>query len=147
MRSIPSPLQAQFDNHLRKRAVPKEDHGLFKKWLRYYLDFCEKYQLHATEKESLPAFLGKLREKRQTKAQQQQPAFAIRLFYEISDKSPPSKRPPLDAGSRTPRKANHKDVETRQIHEDSSGPWGDRGASRQTISRVQSFRQGYGLID
>jgi hypothetical protein len=71
MLPIPRLLQAQFEDHLRKKAVPKRDYGSFKKWLRYYLDFCAKYQFHATEKESLPEFLAKLREKRQTKAQQE----------------------------------------------------------------------------
>jgi hypothetical protein len=88
MLPIPPPLQAQFENHLRKKGVPKGDYGSFKKWLRYYLDFCAKYQFQATEKESLPEFLGKLREKRQTKAQQEQAAYAIRVFYVIWDVVP-----------------------------------------------------------
>jgi hypothetical protein len=84
---LPS-LEAQFENYLRKKGVPKGDYGSFKKWLRYYLDFCAKYQFHPTEKESLPEFLGKLREKRQTKAQQEQAAYAIRVFYVIWDVVP-----------------------------------------------------------
>ena len=35
MLPIPPPLQAEFEDHLRKKAVPKENRGLFKKWLRY----------------------------------------------------------------------------------------------------------------
>jgi len=121
MLPIPPPLQAQFEDHLRKKAVPKGNYGLFKKWLQYYLDFCAKYQFHATGKESLPEFLGKLREKRQLKAQQEQAACAIRMFYEIFDGKTPS------------RKAYHKDVEQRNIHEDSSKPWAGRGASPQNL--------------
>jgi hypothetical protein len=45
MLPIPPQLQAQFEDHLRKKAVPKQSHGLFKKWLRYYLDFWGKYQI------------------------------------------------------------------------------------------------------
>jgi len=88
MLPIPPPLQAQFEDHLQKKAVPKGNYGLFKKWMQYYLDFCAKYQFHATGKESLPEFLGKLREKRQTKAQQEQAAYAIRVFYVIWDVLP-----------------------------------------------------------
>jgi len=55
-----------------KERGSKQNHRSFKKWLRYYLDFCEKYQFPAARKESLPEFLGKLREKRQTRAQQEQ---------------------------------------------------------------------------
>ena len=63
MLPIPPQLQAEFENRLRRRSVPKENHGLYRKWLRYYLDFCEKYKLPARQKESLPGFLRKLQEK------------------------------------------------------------------------------------
>jgi integron integrase len=129
MLPIPPSLQAQFEDHLRKKAVPKENYGLFKKWLRYYLDFCAKYQFHATGKESLPEFLGKLREKKQTKAQQEQAAYAIRVFYEIVDEKTPSRNSPVGLESGTPRKASYKDVEKRTIDEDSSKPWAGQGAS------------------
>ncbi len=39
MLPISAPLQARFEDHLGMVAVPKENHGLFKNWLRYYLDF------------------------------------------------------------------------------------------------------------
>jgi len=120
MLPIPPPLQAQFEDHLRKKAVPKQNHGMFKKWLRYYLDFCEKYQFPVTGKESLREFLDKLREKRQTEAQQEQAARAIGVFYEILDGKPPSQRPPMDLGSVPAPKAFHKGVKERYIHEDSS---------------------------
>jgi integron integrase len=129
MLPIPPPLEAQFENHLRNKAVPKGNYGSFKKWLRYYLDFCAKYQFHATGKESLPAFLGKLREKRQTKAQQEQAAYAIRVFYEIVDGKTPSRRSPVGQGSGTPRKVYRNDAEKRTIQEDSPIPWARQGAS------------------
>jgi Phage integrase, N-terminal SAM-like domain len=99
MLPIPPPLQTQFEDHLRKKGVPKQKHGLFKKWLRYYLDFCEKYQFRARGKKSLPEFLGKLGKKRQTKVQQGQATRAIEVFYEIIDENPPSRKPPMDPGS------------------------------------------------
>jgi hypothetical protein len=52
-------------------------HGSYKKWLCHYLDFCEKYHFPAQHRENLPEFLGKLEEKRQSKAQQEQAASAI----------------------------------------------------------------------
>jgi hypothetical protein len=119
MLPIPPPLQAQFEDHLRKKAVAKGTSGLFKKWLRYYLDFCAKYQFHAPGKESLPEFLSKLREKGHTKAQQEQAACAIRVFYEIFDGKAPFPKPPVGWGSGPPRKASHRDGEERNIHEDS----------------------------
>ena len=115
MLPIPPPLQAQFEDHLRRSAVPKEDHGLLKRWLRYYLDFCEKYRFPARRKESLPEFLGKLREKGQSKAQQEQAVYAIGVFYRISDEMPPSQKPSMDLGPTTPRKTYYEDVKQGQF--------------------------------
>jgi len=57
MLRIPSALQARFEECLRNNAVPKQTHGLYKKWLRYYLDFCQKYDFPDAQREILPAFL------------------------------------------------------------------------------------------
>ena len=81
---IPTLLKARFEGCLRKRQVPKSLHGAYKKWLRYYLDFCRKYNFESTSKESLPDFVHKLKEKNQTKAQQQQAVRALGLYYEIT---------------------------------------------------------------
>ena len=52
MLSIPPALQTQFEECLRNTAVPKKMHGLYKKWLRYYLDFCKKYDFPNAQRES-----------------------------------------------------------------------------------------------
>ncbi|MCD6293882.1 MAG: integron integrase [Deltaproteobacteria bacterium] len=83
MLSIPSALRAQFDERLRKKAIPKKTHWSYIKWLRYYLDFCRKYNLLESNMESLPPFLRKLEEKKQTEAQQQQAVDVIALYYDI----------------------------------------------------------------
>ncbi len=95
MLAIPSDLQAQFEEHLRQRAIPNGLHGLYKKWLRYYLDFCQKYHFPPTQKQSLPRFIQKLQEKKQTKAQQEQAATAIKFYYEILEAKSPSNEEPL----------------------------------------------------
>jgi len=64
--------------HFRNRNA-----SLTKKWLRYYLDFCHKYHAVPTRRESLSLFLGKLQEKKQTKAQQRQASDAVSLYYEL----------------------------------------------------------------
>ncbi len=73
----------------------------FKKWLRYYLDFCEKYHFPPVRKESLSRFINKLQDKKQTKAQQEQAETAIKMYYQIvnsiifSNKKPiPQPAPP-----------------------------------------------------
>jgi hypothetical protein len=91
MLAIPSELQAQFEEHLGKRAIPKGLHGMYKKWLRYYLDFCQKYRFPPTHKQSLPRFIKKLQEKKQTNPQQEQATNAIKLYYDTLLAKSPSK--------------------------------------------------------
>lgn len=68
MLPISPELQAQFGEHLAKRLVPNGLHGVYKKWLRYYLDFCQKYHFSPAHTQSLTRFIQKLQEKRQTSA-------------------------------------------------------------------------------
>ena len=70
MLAIPPAIQAQFEGLLRGRMAPVNAHSSYLKWLRFYLDFCRKYQLSQTQSASLAHFLRKLQEKRQTKVQQ-----------------------------------------------------------------------------
>jgi integron integrase len=83
MLTLPSALRTEFETCLRNAAIPKPAHAAYTKWLRYYLDFCQKYHFPHAQKESLPHFLHKLQEKKQTKAQQQQASHAVSLCYEL----------------------------------------------------------------
>ena len=83
MVTIPAALQAEFTRCLQNKGIPEKTHGVYTKWLRYYLDFCRKYHFPQQQKESLSHFLKKLQEKRQTNAQQKQAAHAISLYYEL----------------------------------------------------------------
>jgi hypothetical protein len=64
---------------------------MYKKWLHDYLDVCRKDHFPQKQKESLPHFLKKLQDKRQTKAQQEQAVQAVTLYYELLDAKAPSK--------------------------------------------------------
>lgn len=83
MLAIPSTLQKKFEIYLKNKAIPDKYHGAYKKWLRNYLDFRLKYPFSPGHKESLPYFIQKLQEKRQTKAQQEQAIKSIALYYQI----------------------------------------------------------------
>ncbi|MBT6340791.1 MAG: hypothetical protein HOJ48_15990 [Desulfobacula sp.] len=43
MKIIPQEVLNRFNAQLIKAGVPPKDHTFFKKWLRYYVDFCLKY--------------------------------------------------------------------------------------------------------
>ena len=57
--------------------------AILKKWLRYYLDFCQKYRFAGDKFESLPNFLNKLKEQAQILEQQNQGSYSISLFYKL----------------------------------------------------------------
>src|SRR3990172_6338810 len=83
MQLIPSDILIQYEDILKKRAVPVSRHADYKKWLRYYLDFCCKYKLQNNNNAHLTYFIKKLQEKNQTIFQQNQAAHAVSLYYEL----------------------------------------------------------------
>jgi hypothetical protein len=88
MRKIPPALNVQFDALLVKNKIPPKYRNHYLKWLRYYLDFCHKYGHSESNSQSLPNFIRKLKEKRQTDAQQKQANEAIHIYYELIRSKP-----------------------------------------------------------
>ena len=84
MISIPETLQLRFVEYLNGQGIPVSQKGEYLKWLRYYLDFCKKYRFLAESKGSLAPFIKKLREKKQSAAQQKQADKTIRMFFVIA---------------------------------------------------------------
>ena len=93
MLPIPQDLAPRFERRLQEGPVPRDRRANHKKWLRYYLDFCHKYQFPAVEAISLPPFLAKLEKKNQTTAQRQEASCAIALPYQILGAKPTSQKP------------------------------------------------------
>lgn len=83
MRAVPPAFAGKYVAHLKQRTVPETVHPFYLKWLRYYLDFCEKYQFSHAQVSSLPHFLRKLQEKKQSPVQQHQARHAIMMYYEL----------------------------------------------------------------
>ncbi len=80
---IPSNLLTDFDSMLTKKSILEKYRMHYRKWLRFYLDFCRKYDRSTATAESLVHFLQKLREKRQQTCQLRQAEDAVRIFDEI----------------------------------------------------------------
>ena len=59
MLSVPAALQTAFEQKLTEAAIESTRRPAYRKWLRYYLDFCRKYRLPTRQPESLPRFLEK----------------------------------------------------------------------------------------
>jgi len=66
MKQIPSNLKARYSSVLVQKGVPEKSHYYYGKWLRHYLDFCEKYRFNQLNKENLVYFIKKLKDKKQT---------------------------------------------------------------------------------
>jgi integron integrase len=80
---IPPDVLARFESTLTKKSVPNQLRNYYKKWLRYYLDFCQKYSHPPSTKESLHQFIKKLQEKNQTTEQQKQASHAVSLYFDL----------------------------------------------------------------
>jgi hypothetical protein len=87
MLPIPNDIAARFDNLLQQREVPVRFRAYYKKWLRYFLDFCQKYPPPEAKSEQVRLFVEKLRTKNQTPQQCAQAAHAISFFFELQSQS------------------------------------------------------------
>ena len=83
MLPVPEDLLTIFRDRLIKKPIPSRYHSHYLKWLRFYLDFCLKYNHAKSDRKSLSYFLQKLREKKQQEFQIEQATQAVSLYYEI----------------------------------------------------------------
>ena len=88
MLSIPAALFTKYSLLLNKKSVPISVHNNYRKWLRFYLDFCHKYCHPYVDKESLKHFMVKLHEKNQSLAMQKEAARAVDFYYEMLQTTP-----------------------------------------------------------
>lgn len=83
MLAIPNAVMNQYDAVLRTREVPLPQYADYKKWLRFFCDFCAKYPVPNSRSERVRLFSEKLRAKKQTEAQCEMAAHAVSLYFEI----------------------------------------------------------------
>jgi hypothetical protein len=67
-----------------KKNVPDSFTSFYLKWLRFYLDFCQKYGHIPENSSSLPLFIQKLRSKKQSNSFLQQADCAIKIYYQLA---------------------------------------------------------------
>jgi len=83
MLTVPLHITRRYEAMLERKAVSTNYRSFYKKWVRYYLDFCQKYAFEPSVSKSLPHFLDKLRQKRQSDALRKQAFHAVTLYYEM----------------------------------------------------------------
>ena len=72
-------LQTQYEKALDSASISRELRPQFRKWLRFYLDFCAKYGHSPGLKSSLPLFMAKLASKNQAEAKRSEASVAVTL--------------------------------------------------------------------
>lgn len=87
MFAIPSNLKAKYIEALKDKGLSPSVRGPHLKWIRYFNDYCDKYQFDPDLSSSLPPFLNKLIEKPQTAEQCEEARQAVSLYLSL-ERSP-----------------------------------------------------------
>lgn len=85
MLRVPADLIAQYQLYMDQNGIDLSRHDEYIKWLRFFLDFCEKYQVNGVESVRLHLFINKLKEKRQSQDQRRRAYHAISLYFKMSN--------------------------------------------------------------
>lgn len=83
MLQTPPEVAARFDAAMLATGVAEHHRPHFCRWLRFYLDFCDKYRSEPADAASLRAFEEKLRSKGQAPWQRQQAHQAVVLYWSL----------------------------------------------------------------
>lgn len=106
MIQISNELINKYTTFINHKGVPEKQYRYYLKWLRYYIDFCHKYDLPQPAPHSLSAFVKKLKEKRQVEYLRDQAHHSVTLFQAMESSSaveqPSVKNTPDDSKSLTP---------------------------------------------
>jgi predicted CopG family antitoxin len=82
---IPKDVFNDYAKYLANKSFSDVLQSEYKKWLRYYLDLCEKYPMPDSKSERVRLFTEKLKEKKQGEKQREQAAYAVSLYFEMQN--------------------------------------------------------------
>ena len=83
MINIPSDLLAQYKSFMSESTINVSLHTHYIKWLRYFLDFCTKYNYSPNKNDSLKEYVKKLHQKNQNTQKQKQAINSVLLYFEL----------------------------------------------------------------
>lgn len=87
MHDLPETITLSFKRRLSEAHVEARYVPHYLKWLRYYWDFCQKYDQAVDDPASLEPFINKLSSKGQSQAFQIQASKAVRFYFDLNKKS------------------------------------------------------------
>ena len=82
MRPIPPEVWAAFEQRMDEARVPTPERSDYRKWVRFYFHFCDKYGHPPAAAGSRGPFLAKLASKNQSVAQRNQASAAVGLLLQ-----------------------------------------------------------------
>lgn len=87
MVKIPDHLVGRYQAYCRGCGINDVDRADYLKWLRFFLDFCEKYQISGDTGTRIKRFLDKLQEKKQREDQRRRARHAVSLYFKMLQKN------------------------------------------------------------
>ena len=84
MLPLPPDLSRHYNAMLERSGVALTHRPFYRKWLRYYLDFCHNYHFDQSDSNSFSAFDDKLRQKSQPQSLRKQAYHAVSLYHKIN---------------------------------------------------------------
>ncbi|MGX9367359.1 phage integrase N-terminal SAM-like domain-containing protein [Desulfoplanes sp. PS50] len=81
MINIPDDIRDNFEKCLVHESISEGSRPFYRKWLRYYFDFCHKYQNDLSDRTRLKHFMEKLAAKYQPVNLIRQASHAVSIFY------------------------------------------------------------------
>ncbi len=87
MLSISNVLIKRYADYIKSCEVPSANVAEYIKWLRYFLDFSDKYPVPADKGGQIRLFCDKLREKKQSDAQRERAAHAVSRYFKLISQS------------------------------------------------------------
>lgn len=83
MISLTEKVDNNYGVYLDVCKVLKSDQCKYKKWLAFYLHFCSEYKHDSSNPSSLPLFLDKLSDKKQTEMQRKEAFKAVNNYFSM----------------------------------------------------------------
>src|ERR1039458_904951 len=103
MQSVPPEVWADVGRRLDEMRVPPPQRPDYRKWVRFYFDFCHKYGHCAGAPASRGPFLAKLASKNQSVAQRSQASAAVGLLLESAPEPGAARLSPTATPTGSPR--------------------------------------------
>ena len=124
MFQLPDQLVAAYRMYFGRKGRNGELLSDYLKWLRFFLDFCAKYNIDGDDPDRLRQFIGKLKEKGQSEDQRRQAYHAVSLYFALLNEH--------SSGSHTNDTRN-----------DSAGPVAEHMPQSAPATSVQAARRSY----